>query len=89
MGNHRRFCSDKAEAIDQFLDSVKGRELTPKEVLRLEKLRDDLEAQFSCTHNQWETLVTADEFNNDDVYNKCSKDYEDAKVLVDKHLKAA
>ena len=89
MGNHRRFCNDKAEAIDEFLDSVKGRELTPKEVLRLEELFNDLKAQFSRTHKQWEALATADEFDNDEIYNKCSKDYEDSKVLVDKHLKAA
>ena len=89
MGNYKRFCTDKAEAVDKFLNDVKDRPLTPHEVLKLKKLRDDLENQFGRAHAKWEDLIAADEFPDDNVYAKCEKDYNDSKVLADKHLKAA
>ena len=89
MGNYKRFCTDKAAAVDEFLNEVKERALTPDEVLKLKELRDDLKNQFGRVHAKWEDLVAADEFADDTVYAKCEKDYNDSKVLVDKHIKAA
>ena len=71
MGNYKRFCTDKAEAVDKFLNDVKDRPLTPHEVIKLKKLRDDLENQFGRAHAKWEDLVAADEFPDDTVYAKC------------------
>ena len=89
MGNFKRFCNDKATSLDEFLATVKDRELVPHEVLRLKKLHDDLESQFGRMHTKWEDLCEADEFADDDVYKKCEKDYDESKVLVDKCLKTA
>ena len=86
MGNFKRFCTEKAEAIDELLAELKDRDITAKEALELEKLKDDLKAQFSRLHAKWEDLCTADEFADDTVYAKCEKDYNDSKVLVDRHL---
>ena len=68
MGNYKRFCTDKAEAVDELLDKVKDHDVTAKEALELEKLNDDLKAQFSRLHAKWEGLCTADEFTDDTIY---------------------
>ena len=83
MGNYKRFCTDKAEAIDKFLAKLKDRDITAEEALELKKLNEDLKAQFSRLHAKWEDLCAADEFADDTVYNKCEKDYEESRVLVD------
>ena len=48
-----------------------------------------MKSQFGRAHAKWEDLIAADEFPDDTVYAKCEKDYNDSKVLADKHLKAA
>ena len=91
MGSLKGFCTTKAKALDDFLASVKDRDITSDDVKTIKKLRLALEEQFERMHLKWEAFISADvdPFENDQVYEKCKKDYEESQVLVDKHLVAA
>ena len=91
MGSLKGFCTTKAKALDDFLGSVTDRDITADDVITIKKLRAALEDQFDRMHLKWEAFTSADvdPFENDQVYEKCKKDYDESQVLVDKHLSAA
>ena len=72
MGYYKRFCTDKAEAIDKLLAELKDRDITAKEALKPENLNDDLEAQFSRLHAKWEDLCTANCWAVSHVNSQCA-----------------
>ena len=88
MGSLKGFCTTKAKAIDDFLDSVKDRDITSNDVTIIKELRQALKEQFDRMHLKWEAFITADPdpFENDEVFTKCKKDYDESQVLVDKHM---
>ena len=87
MGNFKRYCSDKAKSLNKFINTVKDRIPTPKEVSRLEELYSELKDHFKRMHAKWETF--AEEIEDDGVYKKCETDYNESKVIVDRQIKAA
>ena len=88
MGSLKGFCTTKAKALDDFLDSVKDRDITSSDVTIIKELRQALKEQFDRMHLKWEAFITADPdpFENDEVFTKCKKDYDESQVLVDKHM---
>ena len=88
MGSLKGFCTTKAKALDDFLDSVKDRDITSNDVTIIKELRQALKEQFDRMHLKWEAFITADPdpFENDEVFTKCKKDYDESQVLVDKHM---
>ena len=91
MGSLKGFCTTKAKALDDFLGSVQDRDITADDVITIKELRGALKDQFGRMHLKWEAFISADvdPFENDQVYEKCKKDYDESQVLVDKHLDAA
>ena len=87
MGNFKRYCSDKAKSLNKFINTVKDRIPTPKEVSRLEELYSELKDHFKRMHAKWETF--AEEIEDDGVYKKCETDYNESKVIVDRQIKSA
>ena len=88
MDSLKGFCTTKAKALDDFLGSVKDRDITSDDVTTIKKLRWALEEQFDRMHLKCEAFITADvdPFENDGVYKKCKKDYEKSQVLVNKDM---
>ena len=60
MGSLKGFCMTKAKALDNFLGSVKDRDITSDDVKTIKKLRGALEEQFDHMHLKWEVLILAD-----------------------------
>ena len=91
MGSLKGFCTTKAKALDDFIGSVQDRDITADDVITIKELRGALKDQFDRMHLKWEAFISAevDPFENDQVYEKCKKDYDESQVLVDKHLVAA
>ena len=46
MGNFKRYCTDRATSLNEFITTVKDLIPTPKEVSRLEELYSELKDQF-------------------------------------------
>ena len=91
MGTLHGFCKAKAKDLDSFLGSLVDHDITADDVDTVKKLRNALEDQFNRTHDKWEALNAAesDPFKDDDEYNKCKADYNESKLILDKHLDAA
>ena len=87
MGNFKRYCSDKATSLNEFITMVKDRIPTPKEVSELEELYAELKDQFKRMHAKWK--IFSEEIEDDGVYKKYGTDYNEAKVIVDRQRKAA
>ena len=68
MGNFKRYCTDKATSLNEFITTVKDRIPTSDEVSRLKELYSELKDQFKRMHAKWETL--AEEIEDDGVYKK-------------------
>ena len=60
MGSLKGFCMTKAKTLDNFLGSVKDRDITSDDVKTIKKLRGALEEQFDHMHLKWEALILAD-----------------------------
>ena len=87
MGNFKRYCTDRATSLNEFITTVKDIIPTPKEVSRQEELYSELKDQFRRMHAKWE--VFSEEIEDDGVYKKCKTDYNESKVTVDRQIKAA
>ena len=87
MGNFKRYCRDKATSLNEFITMVKDRIPTPKEVSELEELYAELKDQFKRMHAKWK--IFSEEIEDDGVYKKYGTDYNEAKVIVDRQIKAA
>ena len=87
MGNFKRYCTDKATSLNEFIITVKDHIHTSDEVSRLKELNTELKDQFKRMHAKWETL--AEEIEDDGVYKKCETDYNESKVIVDRQIKSA
>ena len=59
MGSLKGFCTTKAKALDDFLASVKDRDITSDDVKTIKKLRLALEEQFERMHLKWEAFTGA------------------------------
>ena len=91
MGTLHGFCKAKAKDLDSFLGRLVDHDITADNVATVKELRDALKDQFKRTHDKWEALSTADAdpFKDDDEYNKCKADYDESKLILDKHWDAA
>ena len=91
MGTLHGFCKAKAKDLDSFLGRLVDHDITADDVATVKELRDALKDQFKRTHDKWEALSTADAdpFKDDDEYNKCKADYDESKLILDKHWDAA
>ena len=87
MGNFKRYCTDKATSLNEFITTVKDCIPTPKEVSELEELYAELKDQFKRMHAKWK--IFSEEIEDDGVYKKYGTDYNEAKVIVDRQIKAA
>ena len=70
-----------------LITTVKDRIPTPKEVSELEELYAELKDQFKRMHAKWK--IFSEEIEDDGVYKKYGTDYNEAKVIVDRQIKAA
>ena len=65
MGSLKGFCTTKAKALDNFLGSVKDRDVTSEDVTILKALRQALKEQFNQMRLKWDYS-----FEDDDVFTK-------------------
>ena len=82
MGNFKRYCTNRAASLNEIITIP-----TPKEVSRLEELYSGLKDQFKRMHAKWK--IFSEEIEDDGVYKKYGTDYNEAKVIVDRQIKAA
>ena len=87
MGRFKGYCTDRAKDLNDFLTTLEDRQITPKEVLRLEELCTEAKEQFKRMHAKWESI--ADDISDDNVYKKCEADYNESKEAVSRQVKAA
>ena len=91
MGTLLGIMKSKANDLDDFLDSLKEKDIDTEDVAQIKKLRDVLETKFAQVESKWEALSEADTdpFKDQDEHDKCHDDYEKATVTLGKYLKAA
>ena len=50
MGRFKGYCTDRAKDLNDFLTTLEDRQITPKEVLRLEEVNTEANEQFKRMH---------------------------------------
>ena len=91
MGTLLGIMNSKADDLDDFLDSLKEKDIDTEDVAQIKKLRDVLEAKFAKVESKWEALSEADDdpFKDQEEHDKCKDDYEKATIALERYLKAA
>ena len=56
MGTLLGIMKSKATALDEFLDSLKNKEIDTEDVAYIKELRDVLKAKFAKVESTWEAL---------------------------------
>ena len=65
MRNYKRYCSNKATSLNEFIIRVKDPIPTPKEVSEVEELYAELKDKFKRMHAKWE--IFSEEIEDDGV----------------------
>ena len=92
MGTFHSLCKTKGIDLETFLSSLGAdHEITIKDVTTTKELRKAFKEQFDRMDNRQNVLNTTnpDPFKDETEFEKCQRDYEEAKIIKDKMMEAA